>query len=83
MKTRLNIENVKGLSIDNTAKSIYVTLSNNKISKTVKKNNNMIFDYDHNGKIVGVEMICLKSAEIKLAVKKSMSDIRQIIPALA
>lgn len=83
MKNRLDIKNPKGISIDNLAKSIYITVSNNKISKTVEKKDNMIVDYDGNGKIVGVEIVCLKSAEIHTAVVKSFSDIREIIPALA
>jgi len=83
MKNRLKIKNPEGISIDNLAKSIYVTLTNNKITKTVRKNNNMIIDYDRNGGVVGVEIICLKSAEIRMAVEKSFSDIKGIIPALA
>lgn len=82
MKNRLNIKNPIGISIDNLARSIYITMNNNKISRTVEKKN-MIIDYDHNGKIVGVEIICLKSAEIKMAVKMSLSDIRTIVPALS
>ncbi len=83
MKNELKIKNPKAISIDSVAKSIYITLSNNKVSKTVEKNNNMVVDYDHNGKVVGVELICLKSAEIHTAVTKSFSDLRKIIPALA
>lgn len=83
MENQLKIKNPKGISIDNLARSIYVTLSNRKVAKTVKRSGNMLVDYDENGKVVGVEIICLKSAEIRLAVKKSLSDIRQIIPALS
>ena len=82
MKSRIDIKNPIGISIDGLARSIYVTLSNNKIAKTVKKSNNMIIDYDAHGKIVGVEIISLKSAQIQMAAKKSLSDIKQIIPSL-
>ncbi len=79
----LNIKNPKGFSIDGIARSVYVTLSNNKVTKTIKKPGHMLIDYDEKGEIVGVELFSLKKAQINLAVAKSFSDIKSIIPELA
>ena len=79
----LKIKNPIGFSIDNLARSVYVTLRNSKVKRTIRKSNHMLIDYDEHDKIVGVELICLSEAKIHLATKRSFSDIKSIIPELS
>ncbi len=78
-KGMLRTDKVKAISVDAEARALYITLSSEPVDKTVAKSAYMYVDYDKNGKIVGVELIRLKTAEIKLAVRKAYQDINKIV----
>jgi uncharacterized protein YuzE len=73
---------VKAISADTEARALYITLSSEPVAKTVSKSAYMNIDYDKNGKIIGVELIGIKTAKIKLAVSKAYNDINRILPHL-
>jgi uncharacterized protein YuzE len=70
---------VKAVSVDSEARSLYISFSHNPVTKTVPKSKVMFVDYDKDGKMVGVEVIRLKSA--KIAVQKAFQDIQSMLPA--
>lgn len=78
-KELITSENIKAISADASARALYFTYSDNPVAKTVRKSEHMSIDYDKNGKIVGIECIRVKSAEIKLAVKKAFQDVNKVI----
>ena len=78
-KALFRAENVKGFSVDAFARSLYITLSGHPIVRTEKKSDQMYVDYDKDGKIVGIEFIRVKSAQIKLAVQKSIKNINRVV----
>lgn len=76
MEGILKSNKVKAVSVDSEARALYISLSHNPVVKTVRKSKVMFVDYDKDGKIVGVEVIRLKSAQI--AVRKAFQDIQKI-----
>ncbi len=48
---------IKSFSFDARARAMYIWFSNNKVTKTIRKNRSSFFDYDKKGKLVGIEVI--------------------------
>ncbi|MFH1996586.1 MAG: DUF2283 domain-containing protein [Candidatus Omnitrophota bacterium] len=69
----------KFFSFDTMAKAIYIGFSNNPVEKTVRKNSSLFFDYDKNGKLVGIEIIRIKKSNI--TIKKILKDAERNLPA--
>lgn len=75
MKLKMvNMSDCKPISIsfDCLARAVYITFSTRPINKTIRKDSSFAIDYDIEGKIVGIEIIRIKKAE--MAVKKILKD---------
>lgn len=79
-KRIFNIKNpIAFFSFDALAKAIYIGLSTNKVTKTVRENHSLFFDYDKDGKLVGIEIIRVQKANA--AIRKILKDAEDNIPA--
>lgn len=65
-------------SFDTLARAIYIGLSNNKVARTVRENHSLFFDYDKNGKLVGIEIIRIQKANA--TIRKILKDAETNIP---
>ena len=68
MKNLLHIsqKNVKFLSFDALAKSMYIGFSNNSVAYTERKDKHLSFDYDEDDNVVGIEIIRISKANVVL-----------------
>ncbi len=53
------------ITYDKIANAVYIYLTNNKVEKTVKINDNFLLDVDKDGKVIGIEVLSA-SSEIDL-----------------
>jgi uncharacterized protein YuzE len=82
MKSLLRLEMKSkpiSVSVDTLARAVYITISNNPVSKTVRKNESFLIDYDKEGKVVGLEIVRVEKMEA--TVKKVIKETEQGIPA--
>ena len=82
IKGILKTNNIKAISADAEARALYITLSSEPVASTDCKSLHMNVDYDKHGNIVGIELMGIKTAKIKMAVSKAYSDINRILPQL-
>jgi len=78
-----NILNIKKpiafFSFDTLARAIYIGLSTNKVAKTIREDQSLFFDYDKNGKLVGIEIIRIR--KVNATIRKILKDAEANIPA--
>lgn len=80
---KLQLKNIIGFSVDSLARSIYIIINNNKVARTEKHNDHMLIDYDDSGKIVGIELIRLKTARMKSLIEEGISEFKRTVPEFA
>lgn len=70
---------IEFFSFDTLARAIHIGLSTNKVTKTVHEDRSRFFDYDKNGKLVGIEIIRIQKANA--TIRKILKDAEVNIPA--